>query len=87
MILPGATLGLLGGGQLGRMLALAGYPLGLRFRFLVVAGAIGMKFWHLMVGTGIAMLPGTHAHFVPPTPRCSMRMTTRNSGPKCYWSV
>lgn len=30
-----ATLiGVLGGGQLGRMLALAGYPLGLRFRFL-----------------------------------------------------
>jgi 5-(carboxyamino)imidazole ribonucleotide synthase len=28
------TLGVLGGGQLGRMLALAGYPLGLRFRFL-----------------------------------------------------
>ncbi|MFO0843872.1 MAG: hypothetical protein U0797_15995 [Gemmataceae bacterium] len=27
-------LGVLGGGQLGRMLALAGYPLGLRFRFL-----------------------------------------------------
>jgi 5-(carboxyamino)imidazole ribonucleotide synthase len=28
------TVGALGGGQLGRMLALAGYPLGLRFRFL-----------------------------------------------------
>lgn len=28
------TLGILGGGQLGYMLALAGYPLGLRFRFL-----------------------------------------------------
>ena len=28
------NLGVLGGGQLGRMLALAGYPLGLRFRFL-----------------------------------------------------
>jgi 5-(carboxyamino)imidazole ribonucleotide synthase len=28
------TLGVLGGGQLGRMLALAGAPLGLRFRFL-----------------------------------------------------
>src|SRR5215471_8772425 len=27
-------LGVLGAGQLGRMLALAGYPLGLRFRFL-----------------------------------------------------
>ena len=27
------TIGILGGGQLGRMLALAGYPLGLRFRF------------------------------------------------------
>src|SRR6266566_15012 len=27
-------LGVLGGGQLGRMLALAGYSLGLRFRFL-----------------------------------------------------
>lgn len=28
-----STVGILGGGQLGRMLALAGYPLGLRFRF------------------------------------------------------
>jgi 5-(carboxyamino)imidazole ribonucleotide synthase len=28
------TVGILGGGQLGRMLALAGYPLGLGFRFL-----------------------------------------------------
>lgn len=28
------TVGVLGGGQLGRMLALAGYPLGMRFRFL-----------------------------------------------------
>jgi 5-(carboxyamino)imidazole ribonucleotide synthase len=27
-------IGILGGGQLGRMLALAGYPLGLRFRFM-----------------------------------------------------
>jgi len=27
-------VGILGGGQLGRMLALAGYPLGFRFRFL-----------------------------------------------------
>jgi 5-(carboxyamino)imidazole ribonucleotide synthase len=32
MTLP--TIGILGAGQLGRMLALAGYPLGLRFRFL-----------------------------------------------------
>jgi 5-(carboxyamino)imidazole ribonucleotide synthase len=28
------NVGILGGGQLGRMMALAGYPLGLRFRFL-----------------------------------------------------
>jgi len=28
------VIGILGGGQLGRMLALAGYPLGLSFRFL-----------------------------------------------------
>jgi 5-(carboxyamino)imidazole ribonucleotide synthase len=28
------NVGILGGGQLGRMLALAGYPLGMRFRFL-----------------------------------------------------
>ncbi len=32
------TVGILGGGQLGRMLALAGYPLGLRFRFLDTSG-------------------------------------------------
>jgi 5-(carboxyamino)imidazole ribonucleotide synthase len=31
-------VGILGAGQLGRMLALAGYPLGLRFRFLEAAG-------------------------------------------------
>jgi len=31
---PARTVGVLGGGQLGRMLALAGYPLGLRCRFL-----------------------------------------------------
>ena len=40
------TLGVVGGGQLGRMLALAGVPLGLRFRFLdpapdAPAGAAG----------------------------------------------
>ena len=28
------TVGVIGGGQLGRMLALAGYPLGLDFLFL-----------------------------------------------------
>ncbi len=28
------TIGILGAGQLGRMLALAGYPLGMSFRFL-----------------------------------------------------
>jgi 5-(carboxyamino)imidazole ribonucleotide synthase len=32
------TIGILGGGQLGRMLALAGYPLGLHFRFLDPTG-------------------------------------------------
>ena len=31
---PGPTIGVLGGGQLGRMLALAGIPMGIRFRFL-----------------------------------------------------
>ncbi len=31
MIQPGATIGILGGGQLGRMLILAGRPLGYRF--------------------------------------------------------
>lgn len=34
MTTRGLKVGVLGGGQLGRMLALAGYPLGLRFRFL-----------------------------------------------------
>ncbi len=34
---PGMTVGILGAGQLGRMLALAGYPLGLRFRFFDLA--------------------------------------------------
>lgn len=41
-------VGVLGGGQLGRMLALAGYPLGLRFRFLdpspdAPAGRVGER--------------------------------------------
>lgn len=31
---PGPVIGVLGGGQLGRMLALAGIPMGVRFRFL-----------------------------------------------------
>ena len=31
MIQPGATIGILGGGQLGRMLIIAGRPLGYRF--------------------------------------------------------
>jgi 5-(carboxyamino)imidazole ribonucleotide synthase len=31
---PGPVVGILGGGQLGRMMALAGIPMGLRFRFL-----------------------------------------------------
>ena len=33
-ITPGGTIGVLGSGQLGRMLALAGRPLGMTFRFL-----------------------------------------------------
>jgi 5-(carboxyamino)imidazole ribonucleotide synthase len=33
-------VGVLGGGQLGRMLALAGYPLGLRFRFLEMSADV-----------------------------------------------
>lgn len=45
-------IGVLGGGQLGRMMALAGYPLGLRFRFLdpspeAPAGQVG----ELVVGS------------------------------------
>lgn len=48
------TVGVLGGGQLGRMLALAGYPLGLRFRFYddtpdACAGQVG----ELVVGSFI----------------------------------
>jgi len=51
MLAPGATIGILGGGQLGRMLALAGIPLGLSFRFLdpspdAPAGEVG----ELLVG-------------------------------------
>lgn len=48
--MSGPTVAVLGGGQLGRMLALAGIPLGLRFRFLdpspdATAGRVG----HLVV--------------------------------------
>ena len=32
--IPNSLVGVLGAGQLGRMTALAGYPLGVRFRFL-----------------------------------------------------
>jgi len=38
------TIGILGGGQLGRMLALVGYPLGARFRFLDPAPDAPMRF-------------------------------------------
>ena len=34
LLKPGATIGILGGGQLARMLALAAAPLGLRFTFI-----------------------------------------------------
>jgi 5-(carboxyamino)imidazole ribonucleotide synthase len=45
------TIGLLGGGQLGRMLALAGYPLGLRFRVLDLSpAACAGQVAELMVG-------------------------------------
>ena len=39
MLDSGETLGILGGGQLGRMLALAGYPLGIRCHFFDPADA------------------------------------------------
>ncbi len=38
MIFPGATIGILGGGQLGRMLILAGRPLGYRFHIFEPSG-------------------------------------------------
>jgi 5-(carboxyamino)imidazole ribonucleotide synthase len=45
------SVGVLGAGQLGRMLALAGYPLGLRFRFLdPSADACAGQLAELMVG-------------------------------------
>ena len=45
------TVGILGGGQLGRMLALAGYPLGLRFRVLdTYADAPAGEMAELVVG-------------------------------------
>ncbi len=45
------TIGILGGGQLGRMLALAGIPLGLRFRFLDPSpDATARDLGHLTVG-------------------------------------
>jgi 5-(carboxyamino)imidazole ribonucleotide synthase len=45
------NIGILGGGQLGRMLALAGYPLGLRFRFFDPApDAPAQHLGHHMVG-------------------------------------
>ena len=45
-------IGILGGGQLGRMLALAGYPLGYRFRFLDPAShsPAGLLAEHLALG-------------------------------------
>ena len=46
------TIGILGAGQLGRMLALAGYPLGHRFRFLDPAShsPAGLLAEHLAFG-------------------------------------
>ncbi|MFO8027567.1 MAG: hypothetical protein R6U56_07875, partial [Opitutales bacterium] len=50
MIGPGKTIGILGGGQLGRMLILAGRPLGYRFHVFEPkghhaggAGALGLE--------------------------------------------
>ena len=45
-------IGILGAGQLGRMLALAGYPLGHRFRFLDPASdsPAGLLADHLALG-------------------------------------
>jgi 5-(carboxyamino)imidazole ribonucleotide synthase len=43
-------VGILGGGQLGRMLALAGYPLGLTFRFLDTGPAPGGQVAELITG-------------------------------------
>ena len=49
-----ATVGVIGGGQLGRMLALAGIPLGLSFRFLdPSADAPAAEVGELLVGLGI----------------------------------
>lgn len=46
------TVGVLGAGQLGRMLALAGYPLGLRLRFFdVAADATAGRLADIVVGT------------------------------------
>ncbi|MGE3109530.1 MAG: 5-(carboxyamino)imidazole ribonucleotide synthase [Phycisphaerales bacterium] len=48
---PGKVVGVLGGGQLGRMLGLAGIPLGLSFRFLdVVSDAPAEAVGDLVVG-------------------------------------
>lgn len=45
------TIGVLGGGQLGRMLGLAGYPLGMRFRFFdPAADAVAGQLAELHVG-------------------------------------
>lgn len=39
------TVGIVGGGQLGRMMALAGYPLGLDFLFLDRSGDTPLPRW------------------------------------------
>ena len=49
--MAGDVVAVLGGGQLGRMLALAGIPLDVRFRFLdPVAGAPASAVGDLVVG-------------------------------------
>ena len=51
MLKPGATIGILGGGQLARMMAISGASLGLRFLLLDnVADACAGQFAPMLVG-------------------------------------
>ena len=58
------NIGILGAGQLGRMLALAGYPLGHRFRFLDPASdsPAGLLADHLALGYADASALEQFAH-------------------------
>ena len=93
------TVGILGGGQLGRMLALAGYPLGLKFRVLdtyhdapagemaelVVAERFDERQALLDFADGLTLVTPTNSKTCPWQPRACWRSTCRSFRRRQPW--